>query len=242
MPKPFETALSRLRAPDLEIVIAALAVMALLFSFVQLGGAVSAGGISIDDRILLAMREPGDPARGLGGDVLAGMVRDLTALGSGTVTGLFAFAFVGYLLMVGRPRAALFVVVAVLGAWALNTALKELFARERPTVVTHLITANEPSFPSGHTMIATTFYPTMAELLGRLGPQRRVRLYLMAIAIVLALLIGLSRIYLGVHYPSDVLGGLCAGLGWALFCGIVARVLQGRRVVEPPSAGAPEAA
>lgn len=233
MSTPIQTGLARLRTTDLEIVIASLAVMILLLAFVQLGSAVSAGGLSMDDRILLLMREPGDPSRGLGGDALAGMVRDLTALGSGTVTGLFAIAFVGYLLMVGRPRAALFVVIAVLGAWGLNTVLKELFARERPTIVTHLMTANEPSFPSGHTMIATTFYPTMAELLGRLGPHRRVRLYLMGLAITFALAIGMTRIYLGVHYPSDVLGGLCAGLGWALFCGIVARVLQGRRVVEP---------
>jgi undecaprenyl-diphosphatase len=231
----------RMESRDLEILIATLSLLLLVLVFIQVATRVTAGPLSIDDRILLAMREPGDPATGLGGSVVLSMARDITALGSGTLNTLFGLAFVGYLLLTKRPAAALFVVIALSGTGVLNTVLKDFFGRERPTIVTHLMPAHEPSFPSGHTMISATFYPTIAELVGRLLPTRRVRLYLMGLAIGLAVLVGLTRIYLGVHYPSDVIAGLCVGFGWALLCGIVARALQRRALIAPESPPEPEA-
>lgn len=215
-----------LRAVDLDLIGAFLLLALLLFALVELGE----DPLSVDERILLALRSPDDPARGLGGARLEGMMRDITALGSGTLAVLFALAFVGWLLLTGRPGAALFVTVAMLGAGVLNELLKDAFGRERPTVVPHLMGASDLSFPSGHTMVSAVLYPTMAELLGRLVRQRRLRYLLMAFAILLALLVAFSRVYLGVHYPSDVLGGLSAGFAWALACGVVARFLQRRHV------------
>ncbi len=165
------------------------------------------------------------------------MVRDITALGSGTLAILFAGALVGWLLLTRRPGAAIFVTVAMLGAWGLNELLKSTYAHARPEIVPHLMGASDPSFPSGHTMISAVLYPTIAELLGRLVQSRRARFYWMGVALVIAVLVGVSRLYLGVHYPSDVLGGLVAGFAWALVCGIVARVMQRRRVFRSRTAG-----
>lgn len=219
-----------LRALDLDLIAGLLLVALLLLAFLQLGEEVRQGPISLDERILRGLRDPTDLTRGRGGPFAEGMMRDLTALGSPTFGALLSLVVVGWLLLTGRPGAALFVTVAMLGAWALNDALKEAFDRERPTLVPHLMGAADPSFPSGHTMVSAVLYPTIAELLGRLVRQRRLRFYLMAIALAFAVLTAFTRVYLGVHYPSDVLGGLAVGFAWALVCGITARLLQRRHV------------
>lgn len=219
-----------LRARDLDLIAALLLVALFLLAFLELGEAVREGPISLDERIVRALRSPHDVTVGRGGPAVDGMVRDLTALGSPTLGILFSLAVVGWLLLTGRPGAALFVAVAMLGAWALNDVLKELFDRQRPTILPEVARAESLSFPSGHTMISAVLYPTLAELLGRLVRQKRVRFYLMGVALGVAVLVGFSRVYLAVHYPSDVLGGLSAGFAWALVCGVVARLLQRRRV------------
>jgi len=220
------------RATDLKLVGGLALVALLLLGFVELADRVTDGPLSFDEQLLVALRRPGDLSAGRWGGGFTSMMRDLTSLGSGTITGLLSVGLVGYLLLTERPWAAAFVVVAVLGAWFLNDQLKDLFARERPSVVPHLMGATHASFPSGHTMISATLYPTLAELFGRLLSRRRARLYLMAAAVALAILVGFTRIYLGVHYPSDILAGLCMGFGWALAFGLVARALQRRRVLE----------
>ncbi len=232
------------RIIDLDLIAAFLVFGLLLLAFLELGE----GPISLDERILRALRDPVDPSIGIGPEGFEGTMRDITALGSGTFAVLISVALVGWLLLTGRPGAALFVTIAMFGAWGLNELLKETFARERPTIVPHLMGASDPSYPSGHTMISAVLYPTMAELFGRLVDQRKLRFYLMGMAITVALLVAFSRVYLGVHYLSDVLGGLSMGFAWALVCGIVARVLQRHRVfrsrpldsTEPPEGVPPE--
>jgi undecaprenyl-diphosphatase len=215
-----------LRQRDLELIGSFLVLVLLILGFVQLGALVSGDSRAWDEAILRAMRDPRDASVGLGPAATEGMMRDITALGSGTLSGAFSIALVGWLLLTGRPGAALVVALAVFGGWGLNELLKELYARERPTVVPHLMGATNESFPSGHTMISAVIYPTMAEVFGRMVRQRRVRFYLMGLAIFIAFIVGVSRVYMGVHYPSDVLGGLCMGFAWALVCGIVVRMFQ----------------
>lgn len=214
------------RSADLDLIGTFLIIALLSFAVIELGEEPH----EIDRKILIALRDPTDLGRGLGGRRIEGMMRDLTALGSPVLAFLYALSFVGWLLLTGRPGAALFVTIAMLGAGALNTILKDVFGRERPTVVPHLMGASDESYPSGHTMVSAVLYPTIAALAGRLVRQRRRRLYLMSFAIFLALLVAFSRVYLGVHYPSDVLGGLSAGFAWALVCGVVARLLQRKHV------------
>jgi undecaprenyl-diphosphatase len=226
---------------DLELMTGLLAVALLALAFVHLSNHIEGDPRAFDEQILLSLREPHDLATPIGPERFRDMARDITALGSGTLVGMFSIALTLWLLLTRRPGAALFVAVAVLGGWLLNDLMKDLFARERPTIVPHLMNVSNASFPSGHAMTAAVLYPTMAELMGRLVRPRHARLYLMTLAIVIALFVGFTRIYLGVHYPSDVLGGLCAGFAWALLCGIVARMLQRRgffRAKEPIEADA----
>jgi undecaprenyl-diphosphatase len=90
------------------------------------------------------------------------------------------------------------------------------------------------SFPSGHSLVSAVVYPVLGALVTRLIPQRALKLYVISVAMFLMVLVGFSRVYLGVHYPSDVLAGWMLGLGWAIVCWLVLRALQRRRVVEPP--------
>jgi undecaprenyl-diphosphatase len=127
---------------------------------------------------------------------------------------------------------ALFVVLAVVGGAALETLLKVGFARPRPELVPHLVDVNSLSFPSGHAMMATITYLTLGVLLARAQERRRMKLYLLTVATFVALLVGISRIYLGVHWPTDVLAGWCVGAAWALACWLIATWLQQRGAIE----------
>jgi undecaprenyl-diphosphatase len=143
----------------------------------------------------------------------------------------------GYLLL-ERPTGMLFLVlVATCGGGLILSVLKPWFARPRPSVVPHLVPVQSPSFPSGHSLLSAVVYLTLGALLARVTSDRITRIYLILLAAFLTVSIGLSRVYLGVHYPTDVLGGWVAGFLWALACGIVARELQRRHVLksEPAS-------
>jgi undecaprenyl-diphosphatase len=134
----------------------------------------------------------------------------------------------GYLWMSGRHRVATLIAIATAGGQGLNMGLKHAFARERPDAALHLVEATSTSFPSGHTMASSIFYLTMGALLARMATRRREKIYFFSSALLIAFLIGFSRVYLGVHYPTDVLAGWCAGTAWAMLCWFVVDWL-GRR-------------
>ena len=160
------------------------------------------------------------------------MFRDLTSLGSPVVLALVTIAAVGYLLLERKRETAVFVILAVCGGAVLETLLKLGFARPRPELVSHLVDVNSFSFPSGHATMATITYLTLGVLLARVQERRRIKLYLLAVAILVALIVGISRVYLGVHWPTDVLAGWCVGAAWALACWLVAAWLQRRGAIE----------
>jgi hypothetical protein len=116
-------------------------------------------------------------------------------------------------------------------AWICCRAIQ----RARPELMAHLVKVDTTSFPSGHAMNSAIVYLTLAALLARTEKQRQVRIYLVGAAIMLTLAIGFSRVYLGVHWPSDVLAGWCVGAAWAAICSILAVHLQKRRTIEPAS-------
>jgi undecaprenyl-diphosphatase len=124
------------------------------------------------------------------------------------------------------------VFLAALGGLLLSSGLKHIFARPRPEAVTHLSYVYTSSFPSGHSMLSATVYLTLGSLLMRFQPKRRLKFYYLFIAVMLTVIIGISRVYMGVHYPTDVLAGWTAGLVWALICWLAARLLQKQHVVE----------
>jgi undecaprenyl-diphosphatase len=241
MRKAVEIARRWLAQRDLVVVVSLFLVIALVLGFAEIADEVGEGGIGFDQRLLLALREPGKPADPIGPSWFENLWLNITALGSAHVVTLIALAVLGFLLIVKEWRTALVFAVAMIGGALGSTVLKELFERSRPEVVHRLVDASGLSFPSGHSLISAVVYPTLGALITRLVPQRPLKLYVIVVALLLMLLIGFSRIYLGVHYPSDVLAGWMLGLGWAIVCWLAMRALQRRHVVEPPGLP-PEAA
>jgi undecaprenyl-diphosphatase len=187
-----------------------------------------------DEWMLRAFRHQSDLTVPVGPVWLPGAMVDLTALGGTSVLVIVIVVAIGYLMLQHRYGATALVIVASAGGGLMSLALKDAFARARPDVVPHLVKVGGLSFPSGHSMAAAVIYLTLGALLARFTARRRVRVYVIGVSLALTFLIGVTRIYLGVHYPTDVLAGWAAGLVWALACWLTARYLQYRGSVEAP--------
>ncbi|NLX06711.1 MAG: phosphatase PAP2 family protein [Phycisphaerae bacterium] len=215
--------------------VAVLVVVAGAWAFLEVTGEVIEGDTqAMDERIVLAMRNADDLSDPIGPRWLEEMARDITGLGGMAVLGLMTAGVCGYLLLRRQHWAVGFVLVAVVGGVVLSLFLKSLFDRPRPEVVPHLSYVRTASFPSGHSMLSAVVYLTLGALLARMVTPWRYKLYFLAAALVTTGLVGLSRVYLGVHYPTDVLAGWSAGLVWATLCWLGLFLLQRRGKVEPP--------
>lgn len=228
-----KTLLERLRKlrdrSELAVLVGALLAIVLAIAFIALAGNVLEGDTqAFDERMLTALRKAENPAQPIGPRWLRGAALDITALGSATVLGLAVFAVAGFLVLQGAWRSALFVLLASSGGWLLNGLLKEAFARPRPDVVPHLREVMTLSFPSGHALTSAAVYLTLGALLMRIAKRPLMKFYCMSVAMVATALVGASRVYLGVHYPTDVLAGWLVGLSWALLCWLAERALERR--------------
>ncbi|MCE7797189.1 phosphatase PAP2 family protein [Sphingobium sufflavum] len=208
------------------------------FAFLKLASEVTEGdSLAIDRMLLRAMRSASDPAVPVGPLWLRRAMVDITALGGVSVLTLITALAAGYLVAARKLRIALFMTAAIAGGAMVSTLLKTLFARPRPDLVDHLVEVTSSSFPSGHAMNSAIIYLTLGALLARAQRDRRVRIYILSAAMALTLLIGLSRVYLGVHWPSDVMAGWCVGASWAALSSLVARGLQRERTIEAATSG-----
>jgi len=196
---------------------------------------------AFDTQVLLALRHADDRAVPIGPSWLLPAAREFTALGSGTILLTLIVAVSGYLWLEQRYGILALVLVSTFGGMTISSTLKIFFDRPRPGVVPHLADVSSPSFPSGHSLVSAVVYMTLGVLLTRVTTDRRAKKYFVTLAATITFLIGMSRIYVGVHYPSDVLAGWAIGLLWALACGLVARELQRRRVIRPAVSVEPEA-
>jgi undecaprenyl-diphosphatase len=195
-----------------------------LFVFFRLTDEVLEGETrAFDEKILLALRNATDLATPLGPYWLNHAMGDITALGGVTVLTLMTVMGTAFLLLSRQKAIALFMFLSIAGGWLLSSLLKLGVARPRPDIVPHLVEVGDLSFPSGHAMLSAVTYLTLGALLSRAQPYRSTRIFLISAAIFLTFIIGFSRVYLGVHYPTDVLGGWCAGATWALACWMIAR-------------------
>lgn len=218
-----------------EFVLLGLLLVAALgvWAFAELADEVVEGDVDSFDRwVVESVREPDDPSKTVGPELLAEVALEITALGSNAVLTLLTLAVVGYLWLRRKTHALWLVVGAVVGGVIVSTLLKLGFDRPRPDVVPHLTPIRTSSFPSGHSMLAAVVWITLGALLASLEKSRRVKAYLLGLSLFVTVLVGLSRVFLGVHYPTDVLAGWCAGLTWAMLCWVLSRWLQMRGAVE----------
>jgi undecaprenyl-diphosphatase len=210
-----------------------LLVAVLVAAFARLAAMVARESISeFDTHLLLALRVPGEPDNPLGPTWFEEAARDLTALGSMSVLFLLVTAVCVYLLLLKKWRTAMFVALSTSGGALLSFLLKSGFARPRPAIVAPHTDVFTSSFPSAHAMSSAVVFLTLGALLARSEPNHRIKAFLMGTAALLTLIVGVSRVYLGVHWPSDVLAGWVAGAGWALAVWLLARWLQRRSALE----------
>ena len=151
---------------------------------------------------------------------------EITALGTGTVVIMIVAVAALFLVLTQHKYSAILLLVSTGGGLALNLILKMGFNRPRPAIFIPEVRAVSSSFPSGHAMSAAIVYGTVAYLAARLHKRRWARALIMFLALVVILLICISRLYLGVHYPSDVVAGVSIGLAWAAFCMATLEAIQ----------------
>jgi undecaprenyl-diphosphatase len=215
-------------------------VAALVLAFGLLASEVLEGDTrAFDEHILLLFRTPSDHSVPIGPAWLKEAMRDVTALGSTSVLVVIVGAVVGFLAVSGLRHAAAMVLASVLLGVLLSNSLKWGFARPRPELVPRDIVVYTASFPSGHTTLSAVVYLTLGALLCRTQSAIAVKAYVLAVAAFLTAIVGISRVYLGVHWPTDVIAGWLIGGAWAFVCASVMVWLQGRGEVEPEQPPSP---
>ena len=222
--------------PDSRILVTFLFIALVLFGLGLLASEVAEGDtFAIDKSIVTGLRTAADTSIPIGPAWLQRWLTDFTALGGAPVLTLVTVIVVGLLAAMRKFAMATFVAVAIAGGAITSFIIKAIFERPRPEIVPHLVEVSSTSFPSGHAMNSSIVYLTLAVLLARSMESRRVQVYLIGMAIALALTIGFTRVYLGVHWPSDVLAGWTVGAGWAAASSLLAKRLQQTRKIEKPS-------
>jgi undecaprenyl-diphosphatase len=207
-----------------------------VWAFLNIASEVGEGETrSIDTAIMLALRRPGDPADPIGPRWLEESLRDVTALGGFTVlTGITIIAVVALMLHRRWRHAGVLAGVAILASLS-TSLLKEVYARPRPDLVPHGSYVYSASFPSGHSVQAAAVYFALATVIASLETTRRTKAMAYVVAALIVMGVGFSRVYLGVHWPTDVLAGWTLGSAWALVGWIALRRWRPKATIRTPA-------
>ena len=236
MIKPAITALRSLTRRHVLLLVGVLVIVLGTWGLIGLTDTVVEGETQhFDNRIILWFYHHPGP------QWLQDSGRDLTALGGVTVLTLVICGVVGFLLICRKRGAAGLVIVAVVGGLLIGSTIKHFVGRPRPPRQYQAAYVFTASYPSGHSMLSAVTYLTLGALLAQVSRGRWLRIYIILVAIVVTFLVGLSRVYLRVHWPTDVLAGWTAGLVWSLICLLVAQELQRRGAVEDDLGAAAQA-
>lgn len=210
------------------LVVGVAVILVCVAGFAALADEVMEGDtLAMDNAVLLWMNRHASPQ-------LTGLALDVTALGAGTVVWLVVVVASVFLWTSRHRWSVLLLWVSIVGSGLINTVMKMFFERPRPQLFPWRVPyAGLSSFPSGHSMTSMVCYATLAFLIARLVDSKFLRRFTFGVAGVIVLLIGLSRMYLGVHYPTDVLAGFAMGLAWASFCALGIEALRYFRHREP---------
>jgi undecaprenyl-diphosphatase len=234
--------LRSLTQPAPVVLVAALLIVAGALAFAKVADDIADQDMDkFDYKVLRGLRQADNPTVPIGGQWVGQAARDISGLGGPAVLALATLAVAGFLLLAGKRRQMWLVLLAPASGVALGYALKSFFARPRPEIVPHLDLATTMSFPSGHSMMSGIVYLTLGALLAGMVTRWRLKLYILLAAATVTVLVGVSRVVLGVHYPTDVLGGWAAGLVWALLWWLAARWIEKRRPGKPGRNGAKDA-
>lgn len=220
-----------LRYPPIKVLLSLLVIVCGLWGFLEISDEVIEGeALSYDEWILASMRDKiGNP---IGPNWLPGSMKNITALGSTSVLIVVILSVSGFLMLHKNYKSAVLILITSCIGVGLVILLKNTFGRARPELVSHLVEVTSRSYPSGHTTMSAVVYLSLASMLAHLQDRKRVKIYSITIAILLTFMVGISRVYLGVHYPSDVLAGWALGLSWASICWILFRYL--RKIIVVP--------
>lgn len=184
---------------------------------------------AFDRALLLAFRKGPEHTELIGPQWVEKFALDLTVLGGHVFVTVLILVVLGYLVLSRHYIRAVEVFVATVGGAVAALSLKEVFERPRPDLVPPLYEVTNPSFPSGHATIAAVIYLTLAILIVRFIASRKKIIYVMCVAGILVLVVGWTRIALGVHYATDVLAGWTLGFAWSLFCWLIIDAWEERR-------------
>jgi undecaprenyl-diphosphatase len=236
MPRFLQRLLNRVESRVLILVIGAAGAF---WAFFNIASEMTEGETTaFDRRVLLALRNPADSSEPIGSRSFQEAMRDVTGLGGVTVITLVTLVALLAFLMHRRRWHSAILAGTVLLAFASSEGLKALYGRPRPDLVPHGAYVYSASFPSGHSTLSAATYLTLAMLIASLEPNRGTKLMVFVLAGLLVLAIGVSRVYLGVHWPSDVLAGWCLGAAWALAAWMVLLRFGGRDDVKGKDAPA----
>jgi undecaprenyl-diphosphatase len=227
----FKSKFNFLPGIELKVLLAVLAIVLGTLGFILIAGIqVEGTADNIDIRILRALRDPVNLYRPIGPVWLYEVMRDITSLGGATIVFLITSIAIGYFIMRKEYASVFLVLAAVIGGTILDLELKLLFGRVRPMVVPQLVIVKTFSFPSGHSLMSTVVYLSLAALIAGIHQRKKDKIYILVVALFLTFIIGISRVYLGVHYPTDVLAGWSLGLAWAAICWYVSwRLFQNKQ-------------
>lgn len=201
-----------------------LVLAGLVLCFTVLAVVANTGQVPpFDKHVLLSLRDPMDSTKEFGPAWLAELIRDITALGSNWLLLFFCFSYAIYLTLAKKGHLAKYLLVTVLVGMAANFALKLGFDRPRPELVPHGTRVYTSSFPSGHAMASSLVWLTLAFVASWDMVHSNAKRFLIGTALFVSLAVAFSRLYMAVHWPTDVLAGLCAGIFWAVLCHGIAR-------------------
>jgi undecaprenyl-diphosphatase len=190
-----------------------------LWAFFRVGAQVVSGATrTFDESFILMFRQGSDALDPIGPPWMQELMRDVTGLGGVGFLSFVSLATMGFLFVSGKPRAAIAIGLAIGLGLLLSTLLKMGFDRPRPDLVPHGSLVHSASFPSGHALMTAVVTLTLASMIGQVLPKRSLRVYVMSLAIFITAVVGVSRVYLGVHWPTDVIAGWLVGALWALLC------------------------
>ncbi|WP_454883478.1 phosphatase PAP2 family protein [Sphingomonas oryzagri] len=231
LPPPLEDAMSVSRLAfvkrEARLIMAFIVVAIALLVVIRLGSEIREDGTSEFDRwILLSLRQPGNLGAPIGPTWLQPVFLDITALGGVTALTLLTVSVVGYLLAAKRWITAALIAAATISGSLIGQILKTGFARARPTIVPHFVEIHSLSYPSGHATNSAVVFLTLGALLARAQTARSTQIYIVTAAMLFTVMIGCSRVYNGVHWPTDVIAGWAIGGSWALLWWAIALRVQ----------------